>query len=151
MAFVLNDRVKETTTSTGTGTINLDGAADTFETFVAGIGTTNTCFYCISHQTANEFEVGIGTVTDASPDTLSRDTIISSSNSDSAVNLSAGTKDVFCTYPASRAPSASMLATTYVTTHNSTLSDDQTIDSGVLAGPVTVTGTQTITGNVVII
>ena len=71
MAFVLNDRVKETTTSTGTGTINLAGAADTFETFVAGIGTTNTCFYCISHQTANEFEVGIGTVTDASPDTLS--------------------------------------------------------------------------------
>ena len=151
MAFVLNDRVKETTTSTGTGTINLAGAADTFETFVAGIGTTNTCFYCISHQTANEFEVGIGTVTDASPDTLSRDTIISSSNSDSAVNLSAGTKDVFCTYPASRAPSASMTATTYVTTHSSTLSDDQTIDSGVLAGPVTVTGTQTITGNVVII
>ena len=150
MAFVLNDRVKETTTTTGTGTINLAGAADTFETFVAGIGTTNKCFYCISHQTANEFEVGIGTVTDASPDTLSRDTIISSSNSDSAVNLSAGTKDVFCTYPASRAPSASMLATTYVTTHNSTLSDDQTIDSGVLAGPVTVTGTQTITGNVVI-
>ena len=150
MAFVLNDRVKETTTSTGTGTINLAGAADTFETFVAGIGTTNTCFYCISHQTANEFEVGIGTVTDASPDTLSRDTILSSSNRDSAVNLSAGTKDVFCTYPASRAPSASMLATTYVTTHNSTLSDDQTIDSGVLAGPVTVTGTQTITGNVVI-
>ena len=151
MAFVLNDRVKETTTSTGTGTINLAGAADTFETFVAGIGTTNTCFYCISHQTANEFEVGIGPGTDASPDTLSRDTIISSSNSDSAVNLSAGTKDVFCTYPASRAPSASMAATTYVTTHNSTLSDDQTIDSGVLAGPVTVTGTQTITGNVVII
>lgn len=151
MAFVLNDRVKETTTSTGTGTINLAGAADTFETFVAGIGTTNKCFYCISHQTANEFEVGIGTVTDASPDTLSRDTIISSSNSDSAVNLSSGTKDVFCTYPASRAPSASMLATTYVTTHNSTLSDDQTIDSGVLAGPVTVTGTQTITGNVVIV
>ena len=151
MAFVLNDRVKETTTSTGTGTINLAGAADTFETFVAGIGTTNKCFYCISHQTANEFEVGIGTVTDASPDTLSRDTIISRSNSDSAVNLSAGTKDVFCTYPASRAPSASMTATTYVTTHNSTLSDDQTIDSGVLAGPVTVTGTQTITGNVVIV
>ena len=151
MAFVLNDRVKETTTSTGTGTINLAGAADTFETFVAGIGTTNTCFYCISHQTANEFEVGIGTVTDASPDTLSRDTIISSSNSDSAVNLSAGTKYVFCTQPASRAPSASMLATTYVTTHNSTLSDDQTIDSGVLAGPVTITATQTIRGTLVVV
>ncbi len=68
-----------------------------------------------------------------------------------AVNFSAGTKDVFCTYPAKRAPSPSMDATAYVTTHNSTLSDDQTIDSGVLAGPVTITGTQTITGNLVII
>jgi hypothetical protein len=68
-----------------------------------------------------------------------------------AVDFSAGTKDVFCTYPAKRAPSPSMDATAYVTTHNSTLSDDQTIDSGVLAGPVTITGTQTITGNLVII
>jgi|SRR6056300_1362047 hypothetical protein len=151
MAFVLNDRVKETSTTTGTGTIDLAGSSDTFETFVAGIGNSNITFYCISHQTANEFEVGIGTVTDATPDTLSRTTIISSSNSDAAVNFSAGTKDVFCTYPATKAPSASMSATTYVTTHNSTLSDDQTIDSGVLAGPVTITGTQTITGNVVII
>jgi len=151
MAFVLNDRVKETSTTTGTGTIDLAGSSDTFETFVAGIGNSNTTFYCISHQTANEFEVGIGTVTDATPDTLSRTTIISSSNSDAAVNFSAGTKDVFCTYPATKAPSASMSATTYVTTHNATLSDDQTIDSGVLAGPVTITGTQTITGNLVII
>ena len=102
MALVLNDRVKETTTTTGTGTINLAGAETGFETFVAGIGNSNTCYYCISHQTANEFEVGIGTVTDASPDTLSRTTIISSSNSDSAVNFSAGTKDVFCTLPASK-------------------------------------------------
>jgi len=105
MAFVLNDRVKETTTSTGTGTINLAGAADTFETFVAGIGTTNTCFYCISHQTANEFEVGIGTVTDATPDTLSRSTVLSSSNSDSLVNFNSGgssTLSVFCTMPASK-------------------------------------------------
>ena len=151
MALIINDRVKETTTTTGTGTINLAGASGGFQTFVAGIGTTNTTYYCIAAQSGTEYEIGIGTVTDATPDTLSRDTIISSSNSDSAVNLSAGTKDVFCTYPASRAPSASMAATTYVTTHNSTLSDDQTIDSGVLAGPVTVTGTQTITGNVVVI
>jgi len=102
MALVLNDRVKETTTSTGTGTINLAGAETGFETFVAGVGNSNTCYYCIAHQSANEFEVGLGTVTDATPDTLARTTIISSSNSDSAVNFSAGTKDVFCTLPASK-------------------------------------------------
>ena len=102
MAFVLNDRVKETTTTTGTGTINLAGAETGFESFVAGVGNSNTCYYCIAHQSANEFEVGLGTVTDATPDTLARTTIISSSNSDSAVNFSAGTKDVFCTLPASK-------------------------------------------------
>jgi len=102
MAFVLNDRVKETTTSTGTGTVNLAGAATGFETFVAGVGNSNVTYYCIAHQTAAEFEVGIGTVTDASPDTLSRTTILSSTNSDSAVDFSAGTKDVFCTLPASK-------------------------------------------------
>tara|TARA_B100000927_G_scaffold166209_1_gene133930 strand:- start:1136 stop:2341 length:1206 start_codon:yes stop_codon:yes gene_type:complete len=103
MALVLNDRVKETTTSTGTGTINLAGAETGFETFVAGVGNSNTCYYCIAHQSANEFEVGLGTITDATPDTLARTTIISSSNSDSAVDFSAGTKDVFCTLPASKA------------------------------------------------
>ena len=152
MAFVLNDRVKQTSTSTGTGTINLSATAETgFETFVAGIGDTNSTFYCISHDGTSNFEVGIGTVTDAGTDTLSRTTIISSSNSDNLVNFQAGTKTVFCTYPAKRAPSASMTATTYVNTHASTLSDTQTIDSGVLAGPVTVTGTQTVTGTLVII
>ena len=103
MALVLNDRVKETTTTTGTGTVNLAGAETGFETFVAGIGNSNTCYYAIVHQSADEFEVGLGTVTDASPDTLARTTVISSSNSDSAVNFSAGTKDVFCTLPASKA------------------------------------------------
>jgi len=101
MALVLNDRVKETTTTTGTGTVNLGGAATGFETFVAGVGNSNTTYYCIT--AGSEFEVGIGTVTDATPDTLSRTTILSSSNSDSAVDFSAGTKDVFCTLPASKA------------------------------------------------
>ena len=152
MAFVLNDRVKQTSTSTGTATINLSASAETgFETFVAGIGTTNSTFYCISHDGTSEFEVGIGTVTDASPDTLSRDTIISSSNSDNAVNFTTGTKTVFCTYPAKRAPSASMTAATYINTHASTISDSQTIDSGVLAGPVTITGTVTVTGTLAVI
>lgn len=151
MAFVLNDRVKETSTTTGTGTFDLAGAETGFESFVSGVGDGNVTYYAISNDGTNEFEVGIGTVTDAATDTLSRDTIISSSNSDAAVNFSAGTKTVFCTLPASRTPSAGMTAQTFVNTHNSTLSDDQTLDSGVLAGPVSITGTQTVTGTLVII
>ena len=102
MALVLNDRVKETSTTTGTGTLDLDGAVTGFEGFVAGIANTNTTYYCIAHTTADEWEVGLGTVTDAGTDTLSRDTVISSSNSDSKVVFTAGTKDVFCTEPASK-------------------------------------------------
>ena len=102
MALILHDRVKETTTTTGTGTLNLDGATGGFESFVAGIGTTNRTFYAIVGRTTTEFEIGMGTVTDASPDTLSRDRVISSSNSDNKVSFSAGTKDVFCTLPASK-------------------------------------------------
>jgi len=134
MAFALNDRVKETSTTTGTGTFDLAGAETGFESFVSGVGTGNSTYYAISNDGTTEFEVGIGTVTDATPDTLSRTTIISSSNSDALVDFSAGTKTVFCTLPASRTPSAGMTAQTFVNTHNSTISDDQTLDSGVLAG-----------------
>ena len=151
MAFVLNDRVKQTSTTTGTGTFSLTGTETGFETFVTGIGNSNSTFYAIANDGTSEFEVGIGTVTDAATDTLSRTTVISSSNSDNLVNFTAGTKTVFCTYPAKRAPSAAMTATTYITTHNSTISDTQTIDSGVLAGPVSVSGNVTVTGNLVII
>ena len=101
MAFVLNDRVKEASTDTGTGTFDLSGASDGFETFVAGIGTTNTTYYAIVHATEDEWEVGYGDVTDASTDTLSR-TAITSSNSDSLVDFSAGTKSVFCTMPSKK-------------------------------------------------
>ena len=151
MALIINDRVKETSTTTGTGTFSLAGATTGFETFVSGVGDGNTTYYSIVLDGTNEFEVGVGTVTDASPDTLSRDTVISSSNGDAKVNFSAGTKTVFCTLPASRAMSPSMTATGYVVTHASTLDEDQTLDSGVLAGPVTITGTQTITGTLVIL
>ena len=99
MALVLNDRVKESTTTTGTGTVTLGGAVQGFETFAAGIGNSNTTYYCI--QLGSEFEVGLGTLASDSS-TLARTTIISSSNSDSAVNFSAGTKFVFCTMPASK-------------------------------------------------
>ena len=151
MAFVLNDRVKETSTTTGTGTFDLAGAETGFESFVSGVGNGNQTYYAISNDGTNEFEVGIGTITDATPDTLSRDTIISSSNSDAAVNFSAGTKTVFFTFPASRTPSAGITAQTFVNTHETTISDDQTLVSGVLAGPVSITGTQTVTGTLVII
>ena len=117
MAFSINDRVKETTTTTGTGTLNLAGAVEGFETFVAGIGTTNTTFYAIFAGT--QFEVGVGTVTDATPDTLSRTTVISSSNSDNLVDLAAGEKTVICTLPASRTPSAAMTAQNFISTHRS--------------------------------
>ena len=151
MALVINDRVKETSTTTGTGTFSLAGAETGFETFVAGVGTGNTTYYSIVLDGTNEFEVGIGTVTDASPDTLSRDTVISSSNSDNKVDFASGSKTVFCTLPASRAMSPSMTATGYVVTHATTLDEDQTLASGVLAGPVTITGTQTITGTLVVL
>jgi hypothetical protein len=102
MALVVNDRVKETSTTTGTGTLSLAGAVTGFETFVAGIGNSNTTYYAIVNTNNGEFEVGLGTVTDATPDTLARTTIISSSNSDNAVDFSSGTKNVFCTLPASK-------------------------------------------------
>lgn len=100
MPFLVRDRVKETTTTTGTGTVTLAGASTGFQSFAA-IGNGNSTFYCIAAQTGTEWEVGIGTYT-SSGTTLSRDTVLSSSNSGSLVNFSAGTKDVFVTYPASK-------------------------------------------------
>jgi hypothetical protein len=123
MAFVVNDRVKETSTTIGTSTLNLAGAEDGFETFVAGVGTGNTTYYAISqNDSPYAWEVGVGTVTSGSPDTLSRDIIISSSNSDTVVNFSAGIKNVFVTLPASKTiltdPSSNIDVTgdTFITT-----------------------------------
>jgi hypothetical protein len=102
MAFIVNDRVKETTATTGTGTITLAGAVEDFETFTAGIGDGNTTYYCIFHESDsyNEWEVGYGVFT-ASGTTLTR-TAITSSNGDALESFSAGTKSVFCTLPASK-------------------------------------------------
>jgi trimeric autotransporter adhesin len=100
MALILKDRVKETTTVTSTGTATLLGASTGYQSFSV-IGTGNTCYYTIAAQTTNEWEVGLGTYT--SPDQLSRDTVLSSSNSGSLVNFSAGTKDVFISQPAEEA------------------------------------------------
>ena len=102
MALVINDRVKETSTSTGTGTFTLAGAQTGFDTFALGIGGSNTTYYAIFNQGTTEWEVGLGTL-DAGGTVLTRTTVITSSNSDTIVNFLGGTKDVFCTLPASKA------------------------------------------------
>jgi len=100
MALIVKDRVRETSTTTGTGTITLAGASTGFRSF-ADIGNGNTTYYCISG--GSQFEVGIGTYT-ASGTTLSRDTVLSNSLGTTAlINFSAGSKDVFCTYPSGKA------------------------------------------------
>lgn len=101
MAIVLKDRVKETTATTGTGTLTLLGAATGYQAFSA-IGNGNTTYYAIYSSEDGSWEVGIGTYT-ASGTTLSRTTVISSSNAGSLVNFGVGVKDVFCTYPAEKA------------------------------------------------
>lgn len=130
MALVLKDRVKETSTTTGTGTITLAGAATGFQAF-SSIGDGNTTYYTITDGT--DWEVGIGTYT-TSGTTLSRDTILSSSNSDAAVNWGAGSKDVFVTYPSDAIPAAgsttSYLARNYTgdgTTTDFTVTDGATV------------------------
>jgi len=100
MAFVLSDRIKETTTTTGTGTYTLGGAVSGFETFTANLSNGDTTYYCCTDGT--DFEVGLGTFT-SSGTTLARTTIISSSNSNNAVSWSSGSRDIFCTLPGSKA------------------------------------------------
>lgn len=142
MALVLKDRVKETTTTTGTGTVTLDGASTGYQSFSA-IGNANTTYYCIAGQGTSEWEVGIGTYT-SSGTTLSRDTILASSNSGSAVNFSAGTKDVFVVYPAGRA----VIGAEGYTMNANTISVSSTIETGfnaLSAGPVTVNSGVTVT------
>ena len=100
MALEIHDRVKETTTTTGTGTYTLAGAVTGFETFTANLDNSDTTYYCCTDNT--DFEIGIGTFT-SSGTTLARTTILASSNSNSAVNWSSGTRTIFMTYPADKA------------------------------------------------
>ena len=100
MAFKLNDRVKESSATTGTGTITLGGAVSGFESFSAGIGGDNTTYYCIFETGTNNFEVGFGTL-NSGASTLARTYVISSSNSDAKVNF-AGATEVFCTVPGAK-------------------------------------------------
>ena len=121
MALVLKDRVKETTTTTGTGTVTLAGASTGYQTFAA-VGDGNTTYYVITDPATGAWEVGLGTYT-SSGTTLSRTTVLSSSNAGSLVNFAAGTKEVFCAYPAEKA--------IYEEENGTTLID---------AGPITVVG-----------
>jgi hypothetical protein len=102
MALVINNRVRETTSTTGTGAVTLGGAVGGFQTFAAGIGNDNTTYYAISINTESEWEVGLGTLNSDSS-TLTRTTVLESSNSDSAVDFAAGSKEVFCTLPSEKA------------------------------------------------
>ena len=99
MALVISDRIKESSTTTGTGTLTLGGAVTGFETFTANLSNGDTTYYCCTDNT--DFEVGLGTFT-SSGTTLARTTILASSNSNNAVNWSSGTRTVFCTLPAAK-------------------------------------------------
>ena len=131
MALVLKDRVQEVSTTSGTGTLTLTGAVSGFQTFSTAIGNGNTTYYTIFDNTAYVWEVGIGTYT-SSGTTLSRDTILESSNSGNAVNFSAGTKDVFVTYPAEKAIYEGNLPTKLVVTKRDTTTADVALANGYL-------------------
>lgn len=137
MALVIADRVKETSTTTGTGTFTLAGAVPGFQSFSA-VGDGNMTFYTIADQSGTDWEVGIGTYT-ASGTTLTRNQVLASSNSGNHANFGAGTKDVFVTYPAGRA--ALGTANQAVVTNQTTVSQNTSIDSGFnghSVGPITV-------------
>lgn len=146
MAFVLADRVKETTTTTGTGTVTLLGASTGYQSFSA-IGNGNTTYYTIAGQTTSEWEVGIGTYTSAGT-TLARTTVIASSNSGSLVNFSAGTKDVFVTYPAEYTANAVGGGIGAVQLNADTVTVSGTIaagQNGLTVGPLTINSGVTLT------
>ena len=146
MALVIKDRVKETSTTTSTGTITLAGAATGFQSFAA-IGDGNTTFYTIVLVGGSQWEVGIGTYT-SSGTTLSRDTVLESSSGGAKVDFSAGTKDVFVTYPAERAITGGGGGIGALVVNATTVTDNYTVASGTNAqsvGPITIDSGKTVT------
>ena len=127
MSITLNDRTRETSTTTGTGAVTLGGAPASYQPFSAALSNGATTWYCIANTGANEWEVGSGVFT--APSTLTRAVVLSSSNGNALVNFSAGTKDVFVTIPAGQA---------YISQN---ISQDVAITP---AGVATVTGIQTV-------
>jgi len=156
MPLIVADRVQETTTTTGTGSVTLLGAVTGFQSF-AVVGNTNTTYYCIADQGGANWEVGIGTYSTTGP-TLARTTVLSSSNSGSLVNFSAGVKTVFVTYPAGRsiyrdestgtAFSPAFAASNGILVNSATVAANYTIPTGsnaVSAGPITINDGVTVT------
>ena len=145
MAFVVKDRVKETCSSPGTGTVTLLGASTGYVSFSV-IGDGNSTYYSIADQSGSNWEVGIGTYT-ASGTTLSRDTILSNSaGTTSAIDFSSGTQDVFVTYPSER--SFGGVGSQGVATNNTQIAESGTFPStynGLSVGPVTIQGGVSIT------
>ena len=142
MALVVKDRVQETSTTTGTGTLTLGGAVTGFQTFSSAIGNTNTTYYTI--QAGSEWEVGIGTV---GAGTLARNTVLESSNSGSLVNFSSGTKYVFCTYPAEKSvdiETAQTLTNKTISGSSNTLSN--IANSSLTNSAITINGSSTSLG-----
>ena len=136
MALVLADRVRETTSSTGTTAVTLGGAYTGFQTFLAGIGNSNSTYYTISDSITGQWEVGIGTYT-SSGNTLSRDTVLSSSNAGSLVSFTAGSKDVFVTQPSER--------NVYVVGSNVVAENSATVPNSLLANSTLTLGATTLT------
>ena len=142
MTFVLKDRVKESSATTGTGAVTLGGATTGFQSF-AVIGDGNSTYYSIVNASTGEWEVGIGTYT-ASGTTLSRDTVLESSNSGSLVDFGAGNKDVFVTYPAERA----VIGGEGYIENSATVTQSSSVRVGfnaVSAGPVTINSGVSVT------
>lgn len=134
MALVLADRVKETTTTTGTGTITLAGADVGYQSFSV-VGNGNTTYYAIVVEGGTDWEVGIGTYT-SSGTTLSRNTVLASSNSGSLVNFSAGSKSVFITYAAGK---SSVTFPSAAKTSNYTAAINEGVLTNTTSGSFTVT------------
>jgi alpha-tubulin suppressor-like RCC1 family protein len=150
MALIIADRVKETSSANGAGNITLSGAVTGFQSFSSAIGIGNTCYYVIENPNADEWEVGIGTISDAT--TLVRTTILKSSNSNSVVTFTSGTKNVFVSFPADQIADLATLDGIESLT-NKTLSTNTTWNGNVITGQYGGTGvantgkTITIGGN----
>ena len=149
MALVVADRVKETSTTSGTGTLTLAGASTGYQSF-AVIGNGNTTYYSIVDNVAGTWEVGIGTYT-SSGTTLARTTVLAnSSGTTSPINFAANTKDVFGTYAAGKSVHKDALNTAYadqlaasngIVINNKTIATSYSIPSGYSAmstGPITI-------------
>ena len=157
MALVVADRVQENASAPGTGTLSLGGATAGYQTFVSGIGSGNTTYYTIVDVTANTWEVGLGTVTSGSPDSLSRDTILSNSSGNTSPINFANAVTAWCDYPAGKAVykavDDSVIAPEFAASNglllnNATVGTSYSVPSGynaVSAGPVAVASGVTVT------